>query len=84
MLNDQLALIDALAGKEPKGRLRMFEYIVLIHPHKDSMKRDSTRLHDSGRILQVNEQCANAAVIAKLPQDLKDIPDRVEVGLRPF
>lgn len=32
MLEDKLALLDAMAGKEPTGRLQVYDYIVLVHP----------------------------------------------------
>ena len=68
----------------PTGKLRLFEYHVLIHPPKAMEQREPTTLHKEGRILQKNEQCAMAAIISQLPDDLKENHDCVEVGLRPF
>lgn len=84
MLKQQLALHNAMAGKEPKGRLRYFEYIVLVHPEDRMEERESTYLAKEGKILQANQQCAEASIIADLPEELKTIAHRVEVGVRPF
>jgi hypothetical protein len=84
MLKDKLALHRAMAGEEPKGQLQYYEYVVLVHPEKNMLDRESTYVALEGKILQVNQQCAEAAIIAQLSDDLKKIAHRVEVGVRPF
>ena len=70
------------------GRLKMFDYAVLLHPEVDSKGRakdgKKTELVDRDSILAADEQEVMMRLSRKLDEGMMDKLDRLELVVRPF
>lgn len=68
-------------------KLRLFEYIVLLHPEtdKDGKELGKTKLlKDVSRLLAKDEKQVGVLAAREIPEENVDHLDRVEIVVRPF
>lgn len=68
-------------------KLKVFEYLVLLHPAKDTEGKEvgkTTFVKDLSRILAKDEKQVGMLAAREIPADLMDELDRVEIIVRPF
>lgn len=65
-------------------KLRLFQYVVLLHPAKDDDKVKTTFIVEPTMKLAKDERSLSMAIAKEIPEDHVDNLDNVEILIRPF
>ena len=70
--------------------MRLYEYVILFHPHQTKEQKDSGEtprskiVVDVTRMLARDDKEVTLVAARSIPEEYLDKLDRVEVGVRPF